>query len=437
VDAARFQKLITCLIDSGTRREIVRGGLAALGLSALGLASLPDETEARKKSRRQKRSRRNRRRKRNGGNLPGTGGNGGNNSGNSAGSDNPPGDFRATPCTRVCAAGCDFTSVQAAIDAASDGDTLTICSGQFNEDITITKNLTLAAVTGGEIILEGTGTRSVLTVPETENIVNVTLSHVVIGKGIGTLVEGVRLGGGIYFDNAGALNLVGCEVAVSTADDGGGIYCLTGQNLTLIDTTVNNNQATQGGGIFATGRVQLDGSAITDNTAERGGGIYSQIELHLSNGAKVEGNTATGDGGGIYNDANSISIDRSFVANNTAGGNGGGIYNRISGRLALNNGATIEQNEAQNGGGIYNDSLARLTSTDSAVSRNKADQLGGGIFNDDGVVTLQSTTIFRNTAVEIGGGIFNTDGGTVTVDAGSAVVDNTPNNCTGTSACPA
>lgn len=435
MDASQFQKALSLLADSGTRRELMRGGLVALGLGALGLISLPDQTEARKQGRRKKKSRRQRRRNKHGGSNPGPGGN---TPSPIAGADNPVGDFRASPCTRICATGCDFTTVQAAIDAANDGDTLTICSGQFTEDISIGKNLTLAAVAGGEITLEGTGARSVVSVPDIDAAVNITLRNVTIAKGTGTLVEGVRSGGGIYFENTGGLNLIECNVAENTADAGGGIYCLSTQNLTLIDTTVYKNQATTGGGIFASATTQLDGKTdIFDNTAENGGGIYSEIELLLSNGARVEGNTATADGGGIYGDGNSISIDRSFVTGNVAGGNGGGIFNASSRRLALNNGATIEQNEAQNGGGVYNDSLARLTSTDSAISRNKATQLGGGVFNDDGEVTLQSTTLFKNSAGTTGGGIFNTDGGTVTVDAGSAVVDNTPNNCVGTNACPA
>lgn len=65
MEAARLQKVIALLTEPGTRRALVRGGLVTLGLGALSLASFPDETEARKKSRRQKRSRRQRRRNQN------------------------------------------------------------------------------------------------------------------------------------------------------------------------------------------------------------------------------------------------------------------------------------------------------------------------------------------------------------------------------------
>jgi hypothetical protein len=110
----------------------------------------------------------------------------------------------------------------------------------------------------------------------------------------------------------------------------------------------------------------------------------------------------------------------------------------------MQNGAVIEENEAQNGGGVYNlgpdiPGFVRptLTMIDSAISRNEADDLGGGILNDNGIVTLQNSTVFANDANDLGGGIFNTDGGTVTLDALSGVGGNKPNNCTGTTACAA
>ena len=73
----------------------------------------------------------------------------------------------------------------------------------------------------------------------------------------------------------------------------------------------------------------------------------------------------------------------------------------------------------------------------SAITNNEATALGGGVFNQDGVVALKGGTIFVNTAKTLGGGIFTTDGGTVTLDAESAVIENTPDNCIGTDACPA
>ena len=50
--------------------------------------------------------------------------------------------FAAT--STVCASGCDFTTIQDAVNAAADGDTINIGAGTYNESVTIDKSLTLA-----------------------------------------------------------------------------------------------------------------------------------------------------------------------------------------------------------------------------------------------------------------------------------------------------
>ena len=43
----------------------------------------------------------------------------------------------------VCASGCDFSSIQDAINAAVDGDTISLVSETYTEAITIDKNIIL------------------------------------------------------------------------------------------------------------------------------------------------------------------------------------------------------------------------------------------------------------------------------------------------------
>ncbi len=46
----------------------------------------------------------------------------------------------------VCAEGCSYTTIQAAVDAAANGDTITVGPGTYVEQVVITKNLSLIGV---------------------------------------------------------------------------------------------------------------------------------------------------------------------------------------------------------------------------------------------------------------------------------------------------
>lgn len=74
----------------------------------------------------------------------------------------------------VCQSGCDFTSIQAAIDAAKDGDTIEVQSGTYLEHVDIRKSLNLLGVSNGTgmPLVNASGYGSAITVSAD----NVTLS---------------------------------------------------------------------------------------------------------------------------------------------------------------------------------------------------------------------------------------------------------------------
>jgi predicted outer membrane repeat protein len=395
----------------GTRRAVLGTGLAALGIGALG--SVVGEGAAASRRARQRARRRRRGAAR----------------------------VAAANCT-VCddLDDCPFTSIQAAIDAADAGDTIVICDGHYNEDITISKDLTLVAADGDEVEIDGTGDGSVVTVPAG---VTSTVRGVKITDGTGTLNAGALSGGAVF--NQGDLTVADSILQDNTAEFGGAIFNATGAQLTLDNTVVQENDAksntrrTFGGAIynrFGAGVNVINRSAIVENEADNGGAIYSNGELTISGQSQIADNDANFSGGGLFNDQGLIIIDASTVIENKAKVNGGGIQN-FNGTLTIRNNSEIGANEAENGGGVFNQAPATLTVIDSAISNNEADDLGGGIFNGGGTVNLQTSTVFRNDAGDTGGGIFNTQGGVVTLDNQSAVVANDPNNCVGTNACGA
>jgi hypothetical protein len=422
MDLARFASMIRSLSAIGTRRGLLR----SLAVGALGVA-IAEDASAGKRSRRKRKKQKNQRRQ------------------NGPGGETPePGAASCTVCDDTD--DCPFTSIQAAIDAATAGSTITICEGKYKENITISKNLTLIGE-NNDVELDGAGGNSVVTVPRG---VTATIQGLTIADGTGQEVAGEIAGGGIF--NGGDLTLVDVIVQDNTAGIGAGIANLNLANLTLDNTIVQENDAkddeafrgvSQGGGIYNEFVLILrNGSVITENEASQGGAIYNARPgeggnaLTISGGSRIEDNTADTDGAGIYSDGGEVTIDGSSVVGNKAKGNGGGIFSRDSGPLTIRNDSVIESNEAQNGGGVYNQA-ATFTSIDSSIAENEADDLGGGIFNigAGATVALQASTVFENDAGDLGGGIFNTEGGVVTLDADSGVVDNKPNNCTGTAAC--
>ena len=261
--------------------------------------------------------------------------------------------------TRPCTGLYPTDDLQAAIDAAAPGATLTLCPGTWalTSGIRITQNLTLVGAGAGQTVLDGGG--NPIRVLQIAPGASVTVQDLTIAKGVST--AGFE-GGGIY--NEGTLRLLG--------------------------VTVTGNKSEFAGGIYNNGTLTLAaGSRVSDNTADfEGGGIYNDGTVTLEGGSNVSGNAAGSSGGGIYISSGLATLkDGSLVSGNTTGSEGGGIYN-FNGILTLAAGSRVSGNTASfAGGGISNLGSVTLEGG-SRVSGNTAGSFGGGTYNDGGVVTL-------------------------------------------------
>ena len=193
-------------------------------------------------------------------------------------------------------------NLQAAIDAAASGSTLTLCAGTWNiaNNLRIEKNLTLFGAGIGQTILDGGKvTRVLLITPNS----TVFLQDLTITRGNGD----DSFGGGILTN--GALTLQRVVVSDSTSDFGGGIYVGAAKLLLMAGSQVTGNLVRQnnnpaggglGGGIFnRDGTVRLmAGSSVTGNKATAaGGGIGTSTAsaVTLDAGSTVIGNTGRND----------------------------------------------------------------------------------------------------------------------------------------------
>jgi hypothetical protein len=262
----------------------------------------------------------------------------------------------------VCASGCDYASIKAAIAAPTtlDGDTLAIAAGTYTEaGIMVDKSLTLQGEDRATTIVQAAATRDAATdrVFTIASGVTVTLQELTIRYG-----HTAGLGGGVH--NAGTLTLSHSTVHSNKAHpDGGGVY--NAGTLTLTHSTVRGNAAPRdGGGIRNAGTLTLTHSTVRGNTATspggRGGGVFNSGTLTLTH-STVSDNTA-GNGGGL-NNGNTLTLTHSTVSGNAATNLGGGLDNR--GRLTLTH-STVSGNTALNSGGLGN--TGRLTLTNSIIA---------------------------------------------------------------------
>ena len=229
----------------------------------------------------------------------------------------------AAPIT-ICPAGCDYTTIQAAINAAASGALLVIGAGTYDGPLTIGTSLTL---------LGAGAAQTTITVPASGGTV------ITVDTGVSAAVKGVTVsggssafGGGIVNESGAVLTLKEVTVSHNSAKiRGGGIYNGAGATLTTDDSTLAGNTAAFGGGAMVNpgGTVALNDTTVTGNRslAGRGGGIGNNGTMTLSD-STITGNATGSDGGGLFNNADgTLTVSDSTVSGNTAAGHGGGLFN--------------------------------------------------------------------------------------------------------------
>jgi hypothetical protein len=306
----------------------------------------------------------------------------------------------------VCASGCQYSTIQGAIDRAANNDMISIEKGHYFETInTKGKGLTLQGVNSRQAIIDGNGLGTVITIPFGTQMVNIR--YVTITRGFGT-------NGGLAV--GGPLNLRHSVVVsnYSTGSGGGIGINLLGDNVpvTIAHSTITNNEAVaSGGGIFGSGEasiITISDCTISNNTAgQAGGGVYlgfdvSQLAIADSN---IIGNSAQSAGGAGFGSGipeNATSLSNVVFSGNKA--------TQDSGGLALSGSGTL---------------------TNTVFAHNSAGTNGGGFtaspgFRGGGVVAVSGVYVIENTAGVHGGGIFNN---AALSGTGLVVADNQPDNC--------
>ena len=278
----------------------------------------------------------------------------------------------ATPAgaATLCAPNSTYTTIQANINAAGDGDTIRIVYGTYYENLDITDDITLE---GGWF--KGCTVR-MYTDPQYTIIDGSAADHVVeITGGSTTTLDGLTLrnghaqkGGGVYVSGASAaLNyVVVTENVISPTGStftewayGGGVYVYEGTiTLTDCDITYNTShpdasEVCLGGGLALESEALdpaiavIEGTRTMSNTDPspfmdhlRGGGLYldpqSQVTFEGADNLIAYNEAYAGGGVYMYGD---VDLEGVLILDNYALSGGGGIaiISGFSGGRVANN----------------------------------------------------------------------------------------------------
>jgi|GEM_PF-3694725 len=310
----------------------------------------------------------------------------------------------------------NYPTIQNAINNASNGDSIIVSPGTYNENIQILDK-SIFLLSNYENSLDSNEINLTKIIGQQNGIFNRVLD---IQGSSQTEISGFYISGGISnTSHAQGIYISNSSVFVSSVNvthnkqpnsssDGAGIHC-NECDLELQNSYVTNNHAGDyGGGIFAetSSSINIDNCIISNNSSElSGGGVYIDTNSEISiNNSNISNNVAEVNGGGFYfhNCSGYINNCQMFSNySNIDGGHGGGISGWDGSNITLEN-SLIRGNTSHTGGGIYVFN-SNLSLSYSEISLNHAYNDGGGITlsasgtSSNNVHNVSNCTFYDNT----------------------------------------
>ncbi len=320
----------------------------------------------------------------------------------------------------------DHSSIQDAINASSDGDTIYVFNGTYLENVLVNKSLSLIGNGSSNTIVNATGSGITLNITAD----NVNLSHLQItGSGSAYLDSGILL---TSVENC---TIVNCNISWNGGD---GIFLNSSSNFNTVEYNLIGSNTDSG--IFQKGsnNNSISNNVVTHNNV----GIYLKRD---SNTTVIENNSVSSNYFGIYLDAStyntikdnnasansdlgiklistfsvktnySRSSDNNIIKDNDLTSNGRyGIYLRyIFGPNSISNNNAISNGEY----GIYFYEAFRNNVSNNTVCMNSGDgihinQGGNNIFLHNIVSSNNETGIYSDSSYrnDIGNNTVNSNG---------------------------
>ena len=318
----------------------------------------------------------------------------------------------------VCASGCDYTSINAAIGDASDGDVIQLAAETYfeGEQIdTLGKAITLRGVLdkAGQpaSVLDGAGAHRVLICQSGETNATV-FQFLSIENGRRDTSANTDSGGGmINIDSSPLLEV--CKFVNNEVEyRGGGMYNRRSSPV-LNDCAFVGNRAGTGGLVLRGGggmcnsfsAPSLVNCVFEGNWSAKGAGVanYDSSTPTLEN-CVFEGN----DGSGMHNEESSPVLAGCAFMFNTGIFSGGGMVNTFSSDPELVACLFIGNSASRRGGGMVNSASSSPTLVNCTFTSNSSGGDGGGMFNSsESTPYMEMCTFSNNVATNNGGGMWS------------------------------
>ena len=251
----------------------------------------------------------------------------------------------------------NFNTIQLAIEAALDGDTVRVDDGTYYENIDfLGKNIAVVSVNGPEAtIIDGGHLNSTVFIMNQE--------------------ETAILDGFTITNGQGWVNPDGYSV-------GGGIIVRYGSTPTLKNLIVENNTAlgdtSMGGGIMCAynANALIEDVIIRGNTADYAGGFMAYESSPTLRRVKISHNTARVTGGGLTLWTSDALVEQSVIFKNQAQYMAGGVWIHLGG----------------------NPTLDRVTIADNKTTSNVEHEAGGVGLSAGANLTLRNSIAWFNTS---------------------------------------
>ncbi|WP_076592553.1 right-handed parallel beta-helix repeat-containing protein [Herminiimonas arsenitoxidans] len=290
----------------------------------------------------------------------------------------------------VCASGATYTTIAAAITAASNGDEIVICSGTYNESLPFSQsNLTIRSSTGNRSDVKISSSGPVFTIAgQSATFKNLTITATGSGKtaivndynnGIGThTFENLAItanGTGIDLQTGGPHTFKNLNITSST---GSGIVLEYNADAAHIFDTVTVNSSDDGIAVArGVGSMKTINVSSTNGIGISVGSKYSAVFQDITVASKKDAFQM------VYVEN---ARTHSFTNMTATSQSGKGIYITLSGKLTFNNVVVT----ANGGNGIELTSNADGAHTFNTVTVTSS---GDGITADRGIVSMQSVAV--------------------------------------------